>query len=186
VEGFLLAFLGVLLTSIGGRDQMLMARLSARLGPSSALLATGVGASAASAFTLSFAGVAVAGLLPEAARWMLVALALGLSGIELALPLRRAQPQEPTRSLGAIGAVLLLYQAFDAARFLVFALAIASASAPLAGLGGALGGSAALAIGWSMGEELEARWPLRGFRKALSALLIGGALALGLYARLAL
>ena len=56
--------------------------------------------------------------------------------------------------------VLAARQVGDAARFAVFAFA-AGASLPFtAALGGAVGGGAAIALGWSLGGESLARLPL--------------------------
>jgi hypothetical protein len=77
--------------------------------------------------------------------------------------------------------VLLARQIGDGARFLVFAFA-AGGSAWLAGAGGALGGSAALAHGIAVSGALP-RWPLRWVRVGLAALLAIAGIVVGLNAR---
>jgi hypothetical protein len=63
---------------------------------------------------------------------------------------------------------------------------ITPAALPLtAGLGGALGGAGAIMLGWSIGAEGLARWPLRGVRLALAAGLMVAAIFIGLTARFA-
>ena len=57
---------------------------------------------------------------------MFVAAALAVAAIELAWPMRKKPPREPTRSLGAIALVLGAGQVTDAARFLVLALLVLS------------------------------------------------------------
>lgn len=183
MTSFLLAFAAVALVSLGSRDQLLIARLSARPGGGAALLAAGLVAAVLSAAVMVWAGQAVAALLPESARTMLVALALLLAAAELAWPNREKAPAEPTRSLVAIAIVLFARQLGDGARFLVFALAVASASPILTALGGALGGGLAVALGWAAGGELEARLPLRAIRLTLALVVGVAAVFLGLAAR---
>ena len=181
MAAFLFALAAVFLVSLGGRDQLLAARLAERLGKGGGLLAVGVLASTLSAFAMAVAGLALALLLPGPAADMLVAIGLLLASAELAWHRRAALPEEPTRSLFAIFVVLLARQVGDGARFLVFAFA-AGGSAWLAGAGGALGGSAALALGIAVSGELT-RWPLRWVRVGLAALLAIAGIVVGLNAR---
>jgi len=181
MAAFLLALAAVFAVSLGGRDQMLVARLADRLGRGGAILAIGAAASALSSIAMAAAGLAIARVLPAAAADMLVAIALLVAAAELAWERNPKLPEEPTRSLFAALVVLTARQIGDAARFCVFAFA-AGAAAWLAGAGGALGGTAALALGLALGVEL-ASWPLRSIRLALAALLAVAAIALGLAAR---
>lgn len=178
---FLFAFVAVALVSIGGRDQMLVARLADRLGRGAGPMVAGSAASLVSALLMAVAGLSLALVLPGAAADMLVAIALLLAAIELVRRPNAKLPEEPTRSLFATFVVLLARQVGDAARFLVFAFA-AGGSAWLAAAGGALGGTAALAVGWAAGAELE-RAPLRALRLALAACIAIAAIAIGLQAR---
>jgi Ca2+/H+ antiporter, TMEM165/GDT1 family len=178
---FLLALTAVLLVSLGGRDQLLVARLTQRNGRGAGLLAVGALASTISAAAMAAAGLALALVLPEPAADMLVAFGLVFAAAELAWPRAPKLPDEPTRSLFAALVVLLARQLSDAARFLVFAAA-AGGSAWLAGLGGSLGGAAALAIGATAGDDL-ARWPLRSIRLGLAAALAVAGTVAGLAAR---
>ncbi len=178
MPSFFLTLLAVALTSIGARDQLLVARLSERLGGSAGLLIAGWLSAIVSAAVMAFAGSAIADLLPPAGKLMLASFALILAGAELAWNRKSERPQEPTRSLFAIFAVLLARQVGDGARFLIFALAIATGSAWLAGIGGAIGGVIAVTTGWAMGDELTSKLPLRGIRIGLAVLV----LAAGFYA----
>lgn len=178
---FLLALAAVFAVSLGGRDQLLVAHLAERLGGAARLLAIGAFASTASAMAMAFAGLALALVLPGPAADMLVAIALLVAAVELAWQRDPRLPDEPTRSLFALLVVLLARQVGDAARFCVFAFA-AGGSAWLAGIGGAVGGTASLALGAVMGAEI-ARWPLRGVRLCLAAGLAVAAVWLGLAAR---
>ena len=182
MASFLMARVAVFAVSLGGRDQLLVARLAERLGRGGGLIAVGIASSAIAAFAMAFAGLAMALVLPEPAADMLVAIALLVAAGELAWKRKSALPEEPTRSLFATFVVLLARQLGDAARFLVFAFA-AGGSAWLAGGGGALGGSAALALGVALGDELPRRAPLRAIRLALTALLAVVAAIAGLTAR---
>jgi putative Ca2+/H+ antiporter (TMEM165/GDT1 family) len=185
VDGFLLALLLTAALACGGRDQWLVAGLADHFGRSIPLLGVALVCACLSAGVMAFAGAQVAALLPHRAALMLVAFALAFGAVELAWPVRPEAPREPTRSLAALALVLLSRQIGDGARFAVFALA-AWASWPLtAGLGGALGGAGAVALGWSLGAERLARWPFRRVRLVLAAGLLVAALFIGLNARFA-
>lgn len=178
---FLLALATVFAVSLGGRDQLLAARLSERLGKGIGLALVGAVASTVSAMTMAVAGLAMALTLPGPAADMLVAIALLVAAIELAWQRKARLPEEPTRSLFATLLVLLARQIGDAARFCVFAFA-AGGSAWLAGIGGAVGGTAALAIGIALAGDLD-RWPLRTIRLGLAVVLLVAAIGTGLTAR---
>ncbi|MGN3975277.1 TMEM165/GDT1 family protein [Tsuneonella sp. SYSU-LHT278] len=178
---FLLALATVFAVSLGGRDQLLVARLGERLGKGADLVLVGALAATASALLMAVAGLALALVLPGPAADMLVAIGLFLAGVELAWQRDLRLPGEPTRSLFATFIVLLARQVGDGARFCVFAFA-AGGSAWLAGAGGALGGTTAIALGIVLGDEL-ARWPLRRLRLALAAVLLVAAVAVALTTR---
>ncbi|WP_095012840.1 hypothetical protein [Tsuneonella mangrovi] len=171
MASLLFAFVAVLVVSTGGRDWLLASRLSQRLGNTTALLVAGVIASGATAALMAFAGSLIAARMPGPAQTMLVAIALVVAALELCWQVRKALPEEPTRSFVPIVIVLAARQVGDAARFLVFAFA-AGGSAVLAGFGGALGGAAALAIAVLSGREIESAVSLRAIRIALAALLL--------------
>lgn len=185
VDSFLLALLLVSALALGGRDQWLVAQWADALGRSVPLLLTAIATAALSAAVMAWLGAEFAALLPRRAAQMLVAFALGVAAFELAWPVRLKEPREPTRSLGAIGIVLLARQIGDATRFAVFALAAWSIVPLTAGLGGALGGAGAVALGWTVGAGGLARWPLRAVRIGLAACLLAAALFIGLNARFA-
>ena len=167
--------------SLGGRDQLLVARLAERTGRGGPLLAVGLLASTLSAAAIAAAGLALALVLPEPAADMLVAIALAVAAVELVWPVKPTLPEEPTHSLFAALIVLTARQVGDAARFLVFAFA-AGGSAWMAGIGGMLGGMAALGLGIAMGAELS-RWPLRAIRLALAGVTAIVAVVIALHVR---
>lgn len=183
MNGFLLALLLVAACACGGRDQWMVARWTDILGRSSQLVVLAAFCACLSATAMAWVGAEFAALLPRRAAQMLVAFALGLAAFELALPLRLEAPEEPTRSLAALGFVLLARQIGDGARFAVFALAAWSSTPAAVGLGGAIGGAAAVALGWAAGGEAMARWPLRSVRIGLALGLAGAALFIGIAAR---
>lgn len=179
MSGFFFAFLAVALASIGARDQITLARLVNRNGPNTALLVLAcLCACAASAFA-AWAGSTIAPGMTPNARSFLAALALGWAGAESLLLTPGRKPEEPTRSLGAASVVLLAHQLTDAARFLIFALAVAFNAPPAAGLGGATASVAMLATAFALPEYCEwqtLRWP----RRAVGMVLVAAALWLGL------
>lgn len=184
MSSLLFALVGSFLTGFGARDQLLVAQLRARLGPSPVLLMVAVFSACATSGVAAWAGGWIARQMSGSAETMLVAVALLLAALDLGWPRRAPKaPAEPTRSLMAILIVLLARQVGDAPRFLIFALAAATASPLLAGIGGALGGSAAVALGWAMGDDLERQLPLRAIRWALAAAVLILAIYLGLTAR---
>ena len=183
MDTFLLCFVLVFAIALGGRDQVIVARLAETLERSVALLMLGAVCAAISAGVMTWAGMALAQIMPPRAAEMLVAFALATAAVELLWPVKLKGMDEPTRSLGAIGLVLLARQVGDAARFIVFAFA-AGATYPLtSALGGASGGFAAVALGWVMGSDLEAKLPLRAIRITMAVCLIVAAIFIGLNAR---
>lgn len=183
MPSFFLALIAAFLADAGARDQRLVAALSARLGASGGLLAAGWIAAAVTAAIAAVAGAGIAVLLQPAGKTMFVALALLLGALELAWPIRRKEPKEPTRSLFAAGLVVASLQVGDGARFLIVALAAATGAPALAGIGGALGGAAGLTLGWALGADLTRRFPLRAVRLAIAAVLLLAAIWAALAAR---
>ncbi|WP_017666368.1 hypothetical protein [Porphyrobacter sp. AAP82] len=185
MDGFLLALLLVAMLATGGRDQLMVAQWADALGQSVQLLGVALACACLSAAAMAWIGAEFASLLPRRAAQMLVAFALAIAAAELAMPVRLKRPNEPTRSLAALGTVLLARQIGDGARFAVFALAAWTVWPVTAGLGGALGGAAAVGLGWAAGSDALGRWPLRMLRIALAVCLGIAALFIGLNARFA-
>ena len=183
MSAFLFAFVAVLVTSFGGRDQLLIAGFTHRLGRHFGVLVMSYAISIATAFAMAWAGMYIAQLLPDNAKMMLVAIAMFLAAIELVWPITVRTAKEPTRSLGAIGLILIFRQWGDASRFLVFAIAAALATPLWAGAGGAFGGIAALTLAWLLAEPL--RFPLlsKPYRQALGVIIGLVSIAIGLSAR---
>ncbi len=149
VTGFILAFVAVLLAGTGARDQLAFAALARSQGSRAGMLIAGLTVSIVTALFVGWAASMVAPMLNSDARLFLAALALGIAGLE-ALLLRPARhAAEPTHSIGALIIVLASLQLTDAARFLIFGIALA-VNAPLpSAIGGAAGGMVLLACAWA-------------------------------------
>ncbi|MEM6585005.1 MAG: hypothetical protein AAF692_04560 [Pseudomonadota bacterium] len=198
MDSFLFCLILVALIAVGGREQWLVAQLSDALAQREGtimrrpvpVLALGVASAAATAGVMTLAATTLAGLMPDRAAWMLVAFALAIAALELFWPIRPGPlggaQSEPTRSAGAIGLVLVWRQLGDAARFVIFAFAVEATFPITALIGGAMGGAAAVAMGWGLGAAKLSQWPLRAIRIALGLCLIVAALFIGLNARYAI
>lgn len=180
---FLFALVAVVLTSLGSRDQLLVARLSHSLGQHKGLLLVGCVVGCGTAAAMAWGGHYVSALLPDAGKTMLIAFALLMAAAELAWPNKPGIIREPTRSLGAAALVLAFRQMGDASRFVIFALAAALASPVLAGIGGAVGAMIAVTMGWALAGDLEQRLPLRPIRIALAIALFSIGVLTALSAR---
>lgn len=185
MDSFLFSLLVVFALALGGRDQWLVARWVDALGRSAPLLLIGILSACFTAALMAWAGAQFAAMLPPRGAQMLVAFALAIAAFELSWPVKLKEPCEPTRSLGAIAIVLAARQIGDGARFAVFAFAAQAILPAAAALGGALGGAAAVAMGWSLGSAGLERLPLRVLRRGLALCLILAALFIGLNARYA-
>ncbi len=183
MNAFFFALVGSFALAFGARDQLLVAHLREKLGGSIGPLLAALASSAITAVIAAWAGAQLGTRLAEGASLMFVAIALLVAAFELAWPWRRKLPQEPTHSLVATFLALFVGQITDAARFLVLALAVALASPELSGLGGAIGGCAAVTLGWMMGAELPRLLPLRVIRLSLAAVLLVAAVIIGLSVR---
>jgi hypothetical protein len=169
-----LAFLAAVLAGTGARDQLLIAGLAARRLLSLPLLMVAVGSTVFAAAAVAKAAEFMAPMLPPDARVMFAGMAAVIAGLECLVIAPPRTPQEPTRSLFAATVVLLAHQLTDGARFLVFAIAVATAVPTAAALGGAAGGVATVLLGAVAGEVMPAG-RLRRFRQAIGAvfLLVG-------------
>lgn len=185
MDTFMFTLLLTFMIALGGRDQMIIAQFSDELERTNGLLILGMACAAASAAAMAYAGWTIAAMLPTRAANMLVAIAIAFAGIELFWPVRLKTMKEPTRSYIAIGIVVFLRQFGDAARFVVFAFAAQAVYPVTTIFGGALGGMAAIALGWATGRAKLERYPLYYIRLFIGACLIVAALFIGLSARFA-
>lgn len=182
MNGFLYAFVACLLAGCGARDQVLVAALTERLGPRFSLLAMACLSGALTCALAAWFAQDLAGMMNHSARLLLASFALVAAGAESLLLTPGKRPGEPTRSLFAALLVLVTNQVVDASRFIVLAIALA-VDAPLpAALGGAVGGGAAIAIGWfGAGSLLAAEPRLRMVRRIAGLLLLAAGTGLALW-----
>ena len=179
MTGFILALIGVLLSGLGARDQMTVAALARGQGARPGVLLVAIGVCCISASLAGWAATLLAPMMTAPARLFLAAIALGFAGLEALVLSPRRDPQEPTLSLGALAAVLLAHQLTDAARFLIFGIAIAADARLPAVLGGGLAGILLLATAWGAPEWFT--WGrLRWVRRALGLVMLLTASWLGL------
>ncbi len=180
MTGALLAFLAVLLSGLGARDQLTLAGVARQAGPRPALLLAGLIATLATAAFAGWAASVVAPTLNGNARLFLAAIALLLASGEALFLSPRRDAAEPTQSLPALLAVLTIHQMTDAARFLIFGVGLATQPLPAA-VGGAAGGIMLLGAAWSAPEYFT--WQrLRLPRRCFGLLTILPAIYLGLSA----
>lgn len=156
MSGFLFALIACFLASLGARDQVLVARLSATLGPRLSLVVIALVCAGVTSVLAAWAGSRLLPELTPQLRTLTALLMLVLSGAEMLLIGPGKAPMEPTRSLFAAAIVLAAQQITDGARLLVLALAVGTAAPIPAGLGGAIGSATALLAG-----ALAADWPAR-------------------------
>lgn len=175
MSGFLFAFLAVLLAGAAARDQALLARLTVAQGRRPLLLLVALfGALATSVFS----GWVAARLLPETAgsvRAMLGAIALVVAGLEMVVFGPPRAPAEPTNSLFAAFLVMCAWQVGDAARLLILALGVATASPVPVVLGGVLASAAHLTLGWMLPPLVDLPALRRARRMGGVALMLVGA-----------
>ena len=183
MDSFLLCLILTFAIALGGREQLIVAQFAQELDRTLPLLVTGALCAVLSAAAMAYAGAQLAALLPQRAADMLIAFALAIAAFELVWPVKVKPMKEPTRSYIAIGAVLFVRQFGDAARFVVFAFAAEAVFATTALIGGAIGGVAAVALGWSLGLSRLRKLPLKAIRLGFAVFLFAAALIIGLNAR---
>ena len=181
MSGFLFAFIALLVTGIGARDQLLVAALSHRRGQRPAVLLVGAASAALTAGIAAGGAALVIPMLNGNARLFLAALALGLAGAEMLIARASPTPREPTDSLGAFALVLFVQQLTDAARFMLFGIAVATGAFLPAALGGAAGGAGVIEAGWIAAGALAQR-SVVPLRRGLGAAVLVVAAVLALWA----
>jgi hypothetical protein len=182
MSGFLFAFVAVLLAGIGARDQRLIGHLSAGAVNRYQLLVVAI---VMAVLTSAAAGWSAHELAPELkreTRLLLAGIALGVAGLESLLMPAPKPPKEPTLSLGAASIVFFAHQITDAARLMIFALAV-SVGTKFAVAGGVLGATMALALGFAAnGALMRSPAGMMALRRVAGLLLIGAGAVVALYA----
>lgn len=146
---FYLAFLAVLLSGLGARDQVTVAMQSRVHGTRLPVLVLALSVSILSAAFAGWAAMLVAPLMAPAARVFLCAMAVTFAGVESLVIAPRGAGREPGPSFALFGLTLLVHQLTDAARFIVFGIAVAAQAPVTATGGGALGGMVLVAAAWA-------------------------------------
>jgi hypothetical protein len=169
--GFYFTLLAVVLAGIGARDQTLVAAMSQHQGQRPGVLIIAGTVSILTAAIAAWLATSIAPLLAPEARSFLAGLALLFAGGELLIFAPRRAPKEPTRSLAALAIVVTSHQLTDAARFLIFGIAVATNAPIPAALGGAIGGIAMVSAAWALPEIIAYR-RLRIARRLVGATLV--------------
>lgn len=183
MDSFLFCLILTFAIALGGREQLIVAQFSDQVGRTIPMLLIAAGCAVITAGIMAYAGSSIAAILPQRAANMLVAFALFFAAVELAWPVKLRVMKEPTRSFVAIGAVVLARQIGDAARFVIFAFAAEATYPTTALIGGAVGGVAAVALGWSAGLAQIQKFPVRYLRWVLAVCMFVASLVIGLNAR---
>ncbi len=183
MDSFLLCMMLTFAIALGGREQLIIAQFTEAVGRTTALLAMGMLCAVISASVMAYLGASLAAILPQRAADMLIAFALAAAAVELVWPVKIKSMKEPTRSIVAIGVVVFFRQIIDAARFVIFAFAAEATYPTTAMIGGAIGGVAAVALGWSAGLTQLRKFPLRWIRAGFGVCLFLATLVIGLNAR---
>ena len=180
MSGLILALIGALLAGVGARDFVLIARLTGRQGRRPLVLVVALASAIGTTVAAVYASQALAAALPGPTRVFIAALAAGMAGIELIVIRPGRAPAEPTHSLGALAVVLLAQHIIDAARFLIFAIAVATRAPIPAALGGAFGSALLVTAAWLGGRDL-AKHDLTPLRRIVGVALLIPALYVGLH-----
>ncbi len=178
---FYLVFLCAILAGVAARDQVLVADLVRVRGPKASLLVLAVVCACATGVLAAWAATVVIPVLNPRAQQFFAALGLALAGLESLFIVPRRAPREPTLSLGATALALIALQLIDSARFVDFALAVATRGPVAAGLAGALAGSLIVAAGWAW-PHLVRRRGLALTRRGIGLLLLGVGMLQGMTA----
>ena len=186
MDTFLITLMLTFAIALGGREQLILGQFTDAVGRNGPMLVVGMACAAAAAGAMAYAGWTIAGLLPSRAADMLIAIALVMAGLELFWRVRLKPMKEPTRSYVAIAAVVFVRQMLDGARFVIFAFAAQATYPATSALGGALGGAAAIALGWFAGKDALERFSLRLARAIMGVCLILAGLVIDLNARFAI
>jgi hypothetical protein len=149
VIAFYLTFVAVLLSGFAARDQVAVASQSSAHGRRVPALAIGIIVSILSAAFAGWAAQLIVPLMLPAARVFLCAMAVAFAGIESLVIAPRGAKREANASLGLFGLIMLAHQLTDAARFIVFGIAVALIAPVVSTAGGALGGMVLVGMAWA-------------------------------------
>lgn len=146
---FYLTFVAVLLSGFAARDQVTIASLSRSQGRRMPVLVIAIIVSIVTAAFAGWAAYLIVPLMAPAARVFLCAMAIAFAGAESLVIAPRPSGGERGQSFAVASLMLLVHQLTDAARFIVFGIAVATNAPIMAAAGGALGGIVLVAAGWA-------------------------------------
>jgi hypothetical protein len=146
---FYLTFIAVLLSGLAARDQVTVASQSRAHGRRWQVLAIAILVSALTAAFAGWAAYLIVPLMEPAARVFLCAMSVAFAGLESLVIAPRAARREPGSSPVMFLLTLLTHQLTDAARFIVFGIAVALQAPITAAAGGALGGIVLVGAAWA-------------------------------------
>jgi len=176
---FYLTFIAVLLSGLAARDQVTVASQACAHGRRWPVLAIGIVVSILSAAFAGWAAKLIIPLMAPSARVFLCAMAIAFAGVESLLIAPRGAGREPGNSLAIFGLAMLAHQLTDAARFIVFGIAVALLAPVTAAAGGALGGIALVGAAWAFpGLALDAKARLARRLLGVAFILVGAYVAM--------
>jgi len=176
---FYMTIVVVMLSGLGSRDQVTLATYSRTHGKARLALVISVIVSFGTAAFAGWATTMIVPLIGPAARVFLCAMAIAFAGAESLAIAPRAARHGPRPSLVMLSLTMLFHQLTDAARFIVFGIAVAAQAPITAGAGGALGGAALVGLAWAYpGIALDARTRLTRRLLGVGLVLVGAYLAM--------
>ena len=182
MAALLASLVAAFLCAWGDRTQFLAATLAAGTRKPGQVLAGLVLAVAASNAAAAYAGAWIAASINLRASSLLTALALLFAGISGLIP-RKPQPERaPRLLLLSVYILILATEMGDRIQFLTFAFAGRFGTAPLAAAGATIGLVAACVPAVVLGDELQAKVPLRGLRWAVAGVMLVAGFIIGVNA----
>ena len=181
MTAFYLALLAVLLSGFGARDQVTLAAHVQAGGSRLFLLALAIVSSVATAALAAWLATFLLTMLGPDARLFMACFALIFAGFESMIVAPGIERAMRTVAAGRAAIVIAASQVTDAARFLVFAIAVATGFPAGAAIGGAIGGILLVLLAW-IAPELVGTPRIRILRRAIGLLLLLVAVVTGMVA----
>lgn len=176
---FYLTFVAVLLSGLAARDQVTVASQSLAQGRRVRVLVLAMLVSVLSAAFAGYAAHLIVPLMAPAARVFLCAMAVMFAGLESLVIAPRGSGRDHGRPIGLFLPTLLVHQLTDAARFIVFGIAVAAQAPITAAAGGALGGMVLVGMAWAFPHlVLNARARLARRLLGVGFILVGAYIAM--------
>jgi putative Ca2+/H+ antiporter (TMEM165/GDT1 family) len=172
MDALLTALLGCFLAEIGDKNQLLLLALAARFNRDGAIIAGALAAAIANAAIGAAAGAFLAPMLGSDARLLFLAIALLFLGVGLFWPVKPPDPLAswPTGAFLTCMLGLFILGFGDGSQFLILGIATRTGDPVLAGIGGALGMTAAFMPAVLLRDRLLHVLPIHAIRYAGAAL----------------